>query len=204
MKWAEMTLDEKSAHIRGGVGRGLSARLIGFEVGTSRGAVIGHAHRYAVALRPANNGNVRRRLFDRQPALTSALSTTAERIFSGIPIAPIRSTLLTRLWEVRAWADGDLPEGPRYQPQTALPARRQPRRLRPTTLPSKPTNAPVSLLNRHLGFECSYIDGEPVATAACCGAPVEPGTSWCPWHLRIISAPVQQPRGDRHLAWFAR
>jgi hypothetical protein len=60
-----------------------------------------------------------------------------------------------------------------------------PRRPRPI----KPINPPVSLLARRMGFECSFIEGEPVPFALCCGAPVEGNTSWCGWHLKIV-APV--------------
>lgn len=45
MNWSEMTFNEKVEHIRDGVLRGLSSKLIGNEVGTTRNAIIGFSGR---------------------------------------------------------------------------------------------------------------------------------------------------------------
>ncbi|MGU3543556.1 GcrA family cell cycle regulator, partial [Methylobacterium sp. A52T] len=60
-----------------------------------------------------------------------------------------------------------------------------------------PTGVPESLrilLTDVRDGACRYIADDPRAgPATCCGHPTMPGSSWCPGHRAICSAPAQRP-----------
>ena len=119
------------------------ARDIGYEVGRSKNAVIGRAHR--------------------------------------IGLDPIKR----------------VSKRPREQRQPRM------RRMRMRTLPAfasivpdslfAPTSLAVGILDR-TSSQCSYIEGED---RLCCGHPVEPGTSWCAFHYRVVYRPIDQRQRAR-------
>ena len=159
MNWADLTREQRAEAIRAGVAADKSGLTIGRELGVSRNVIIGWAHR--------NNIPLRRSL---------CVGAGAKRHKQGRKSPAKKVDPFTGQQRATRAYDSRKPVG-------------APRSIVARSYPEKPTSPPVLFRGRRMGFECSFIPGDPKhPLATCCGAPVEGLTEWCSWHLRLVAA----------------
>jgi hypothetical protein len=174
VNWADLTREQRAAAIRAGVAADKSGLTIGRELGVSRNVIIGWAHRNNIPLRRSlcvGAGAKHHKQGRKHAAKKFDPFTGRQRATRKYDFSPLTGMARPTIRSV----DRKPAEAPR------------PIVVRP--LPEKPTSPPVLFRGRRMGFECSFIPGDPKhPLATCCGAPVAGLTEWCPWHLRLVAA----------------
>jgi hypothetical protein len=199
VNWADLTTEQRAEAIRAGVAADKSGLTIGRELGVSRNVIIGWAHRNNIPLRRSlcvsaeakhhKQGRGRKSAAKKFDPFTGQQRATRKYDFSPLT-GMARPTIRGR--------DKRLPDAAKLQwhmdkedagAVAAMPSTRTPQpAVQARPLPEKFTSPPVLFRGRRMGFECSFIPGDPKhPLATCCGAPVEGLTEWCSWHLRIVT-----------------
>lgn len=85
-----------------------------------------------------------------------------------------------------------IPIKPKKQkPLPVAKAPPKPAKVRPVRviIPDLPPQPPKPFINRRIGYECAYIEGDArISPVMCCGAPTGGGSSWCSRHLRTVTS----------------
>ena len=128
MTWKTLSRDEKTTAIQPFNAAGLSAREIGEKLGTSRDAILGHAHRYMGGL--------------------LAPGRAKKVVVFGSKRVPTRKVLVADL----AMVEGITPEP---VPEVEMPPPKPKRVVLPA--PIEIETPPIRFMDRKMGRECAYI-----------------------------------------------